>query len=296
MNKTKTMHVGLIGLGEMGMGMARNLLAAGFPLTGLDLRPERCSMLADAGGALATGPAALGSASDVVILMPFSGQQALDLLQGEGGLLAGMQPGGTVIVCATVGPGIMRELAGLLEKRGLRWLDCPVSGGRTVAAAGALGLYVAGSESDVAAQRDVLDTIGERVIHVGAEPGLGQALKAATLGFYAVASVGLLEALALGARAGVPDAALREAFCGDEGSVNDRSHFQELAAWALERRFSGTDNQIRYTAKDLQICLELGQHCGASLLTTGAAHEQVSAAQARFPAEDKQCLMKLLEG
>ena len=292
----KTKRIGLIGLGEMGMGLARNLLAAGYPLTGLDLREERMAMLEQAGGALADSPAALGRASDTVILMLFYGQQVLEVLQGEEGLPAGMQPGGTVIVCATVGPATMREVAGLLEERRLRWLDCPVSGGRRVAEAGALGLYVAGSEADIAAQREVLETIGERIIHVGAEPGLGQALKAATLGFYAVASVGLLEALATGARAGVPAAALREAFCSGDATVNDRSHFQELAEWALERRFSGTDNQIRYTVKDLEICLELGRERGVSLSATMAAHEQVSAAHAHYPDEDKQCLIKLLEG
>ncbi|MCE2489564.1 MAG: NAD(P)-dependent oxidoreductase [Anaerolineae bacterium] len=292
MNRTKAKRLGLIGLGEMGMGMARNLLAAGFPLTGLDLRAERRAMLEQAGGAVAGSPADLGRAADVAILMLFSGAELPGVLRGEDGLLAGMQPGGTVIVCATVGPGVMRDVAARLESDGLRWLDCPVSGGRQVAEAGALGLFVAGSGGDVAAQRDVLAAIGERVIHVGAEPGLGQALKAATLGFYAVASVGLLEALALGARAGVPVDALREAFCGDGG---DGSHLQELAGYALDRQFRDTDNQIRYTAKDLEICLELGRECGTSLLATRASHEQVSLAHSRYPDEDKQCLFKVLE-
>lgn len=287
----QTKRMGLIGLGEMGMGMARNLLAAGFPLTGLDLRAERSALLQGAGGAVANSPADLGRASDAVILMLFSGAQALDVLRSDGGLLAGLRPGATVIVCATLGPATMCELAQLLEARGLRWLDCPVSGGRAVAEAGALGLYLAGSAADIEAQRDVLAAIGARTIHVGERPGLGQALKAATLGYYAVASVGLLEALALASRAGVSDAALREAFCGDAQA----DHFQELAAFALERRFSGTDNQIRYTAKDLAICLELGRESGTSLLAMRAAHEQVAEAFRRFPDEDKQCLMKLLE-
>ena len=282
-------RVGLIGLGEMGMGMARNLLAAGFPLTGLDLREERATMLEGAGGAVADSPAALGRASDVAVLMPFDADQLLDVLRGADGLPAGMRPGGTVIVCATVGPAAMRAAATSLEAKGLRWLDCPVSGGRRVAGAGALGLYAAGPAADLEAQWDVLAAIGERVIHVGEEPGLGQALKAATLGFYGVASVGMLEALALGMRAGVPVEALREAFC--DGS--EPSHFTDLARYALEGRYSGTDNQIRYTVKDLAICLELGQEKGTLLRATRAAHEQMSAAHGRFPDEDKQCLMKL---
>ena len=75
MNTMKRKRVGLIGLGDMGMGMARNLQAAGFPLTGLDLRAERMALLRALGGAAADNAAQLGRASDVVILMVFSGQQ-----------------------------------------------------------------------------------------------------------------------------------------------------------------------------------------------------------------------------
>lgn len=287
-------HVGLIGLGEMGMGMARNLLAAGFPLTGLDLREERRAMLERAGGGVADSPADLGRASDVVVLMPFDADQLLEVLQGADGLLAGMQPGGTVIVCATVGPAAMRRAATLLEANGLRWLDCPVSGGRRVAEAGALGLYAAGPAADVEAQRDVLAAIGGHTLQVGEQAGQGQALKLASLLYYAVNSVGLMEALSLARGASVPDAALREVFGGGDGD-DEASHFRELADHVLARRFSGTDNQVRYTAKDLDLCLQLGREIGAPLRVAGAAFELVKAAAERFPDEDKQSVFKVLE-
>ena len=84
-----TKRTGLIGLGDMGMGMARNLLAAGFPLTGLDLRAERMTMLQEAGGSAAASAAEVGRASDSVFLMVMNGQQIMDLLQGEGGPAGG---------------------------------------------------------------------------------------------------------------------------------------------------------------------------------------------------------------
>ncbi len=290
----KKKRAGLIGLGEMGMGIARNLLAAGFPLTGLDLREERRAMLKQAGGAVAYCSAGVGRASDVVVLMPFDADQLLDLLQGADGLLAGMQPGGTVIVCATVGVSAMRTAAEMLESKGLRWLDCPVSGGRRVAEAGALGIYAAGPATDVEAQRDVLAAIGEHVLHVGEESGQGQALKLASLLYYAVNSVGLMEALSLARRAHVPDPALHEVFgSGDED--DETAHFRELADHALVRRFSGTDNQVRYTAKDLELCLQLGQETGAALRVADAAFELVKAAAERFPEDDKQSVLVVLE-
>ena len=295
MNTMKKKHVGLIGLGEMGMGMARNLLAAGFPLTGHDLRAERMALLQALGGGAADNAAQLGRASDVVILMVFSGRQTLQLLQGEDGLLAGMRPGRTVIICSTIGPGAMRAVAERLEGSGLRWLDCPVSGGRAVAGAGALGLFTAGTAEDVAAQRDVLEALGERIIHVGEEAGLGQALKAATLAFYAVSTIGLLEALALGANAGVSGQALQEVFGGSSAQADGMSHFRDIAEHALARRFEGTDNQIAYTVKDLELCMAAGRESGTPLFATGAAYELVKAAYARFPDEDKQCVIKILE-
>ena len=294
MNTMKTKRVGLIGLGEMGFGMARNLLAAGFPLTGHDLRAERMALLQALGGAAADNAAQLGRASDVVIVMVFDGQQLLALLQAEDGLLAGMRPGRTVIICSTIGPDAMRTVAERLADSGLRWLDCPVSGGRAVAGAGALGLFAAGTAADVAAQRDVLAALGERIIHVGEEAGLGQALKAATLAFYAVSTVGLLEALALGANAGVSGQALHEVFGGAAGT-NETSHFHDIAEYVLARRFAGTDNQIAYTVKDLELCMAAGRASGTPLFTTGAAYELVKAACARYPDEDKQSVMKILE-
>lgn len=291
----KTKRLGLIGLGEMGLGMARNLLSAGFPLTGLDLRAERMSLLQEAGGATANDAAALGRAADVVILMVFSGQQVLQLLRGEEGLLASLQPGGTLIITATIGPRAMRDVAALLAGSGLHLIDSPVSGGRSIAGAGALGLFVAASAKDIHAQRDVLEALGDRIVHVGAEPGQGQALKAATLAFYAVSTLGLLEALSLGASAGVSGQALHEVFGGGGREAGDRSHFNDIAEHVLERQFSGTDNQISYTVKDLEICMELGRECGAPLFTTAAAYELVKAGFARFPDEDKQSVIKLLE-
>ncbi|MCY4525888.1 MAG: NAD(P)-binding domain-containing protein, partial [Anaerolineaceae bacterium] len=79
-------RVGIIGLGDMGLGMARNLLAAGFAVTGLDLRPARAALLEAAGGKSAATAADVGRAADTVFIMVMNGQQVVGLLQGEDGL------------------------------------------------------------------------------------------------------------------------------------------------------------------------------------------------------------------
>ena len=114
----KSKRLGLIGLGDMGLAMARCLLAADYPVTGFDVRAERGALLEQAGGTAAASPAEVGRASDVAIVMVFNGQQVLQSLQGEAGLGAGMAPGGTVIITSTIEPREVRAAAALLaEKR-----------------------------------------------------------------------------------------------------------------------------------------------------------------------------------
>ena len=195
--------VGVIGLGDMGLAMARNLLAAGFPTTGYDLREERMIMLEEAGGTRAESPAQLAHAVEVVFVMVLNGAQALQVVSGNDGLLGALQPGTTVIITATIEPRELRDIAAALAGSGIRLIDCPVSGGQFGAQAGTLTLMAAAPTEILDAQRDVLGAIGAHLFHVGEEPGNGQTVKAVLQAFIGVSFVGIFEALALGARAGV---------------------------------------------------------------------------------------------
>ena len=93
----------LVGLGNMGMGMAQNLLKAGFDVIGFDLRPERAQMLAEQGGTAAASLSDLAGA-DAVFIMVMTGAQVMDVVAGEGGLGHTLPPGATIIVTATIQP------------------------------------------------------------------------------------------------------------------------------------------------------------------------------------------------
>ena len=114
------------------------------------------TLLEEAGGSAAASAAEVGRASDSVFIMVMNGQQIMDLLQGEEGLLAGMAPGGTLIITATIEPREMRAVAALLAGSGLHLIDSPVSGGRSGANAGTLTLMAAGASDVFVAQQDVL--------------------------------------------------------------------------------------------------------------------------------------------
>ncbi len=286
-------RVGVIGLGDMGMGMARNLLAAGFPVTGLDLRAERMTLLEEAGGQRAANAVETGRASDVVFIMVMNGQQIMELLQGEDGLMAGMAPGGTIIVTATVEPREMRAVAALLAGSGLGLLDSPVSGGRSGANGGTLTMMVAGAHDEFVAQQDVLQAVGKKLFHTGEEPGTGQVVKAALQVFIGLTYAGIYESLALGAGAGVSGQTLYDVISNT--AAGDSTFYRENAGKVLERRFVDTGSQITTMAKDLGISMALGRETGAPLFATGAAHELFKAAIARYPNEDNQCVVKILE-
>lgn len=288
-----TKRVGFIGLGDMGMGMARNLLAAGFPLTGLDLKPERMALLEKAGGAGASSAAEVGRASDTVFIMVMNGQQVKDLLQGEDGLLAGMAPGGAIIVTATIEPREMREAAALLEGSGLGLIDSPVSGGRSGADGGSLTLMAAGAGEVFAAQQDVLEAVSEKVFHVGEQPGMGQTVKAALQSFIGLTFVAIFESLALGASAGISGQTLFDVTSNT--AAGSSPFYRQNAELVLDRCFADTGSQIGTMTKDLGITMALGRETGAPLFATGAAWELFKAGIKRFPDEDNQSVVKILE-
>lgn len=288
-----TKRVGVIGLGDMGMGMARNLLAAGFPVTGLDLKPERMTMLEEAGGVGAASAAEVGRAADAVFIMVMNGQQVVDLLQGGDGLLAGMAPGGAIIVTATIEPREMRDAATLLEGSGLGLIDSPVSGGRSGADGGSLTLMAAGAGAVFAAQQDVLGAVGEKIYHVGEAPGMGQTVKAALQSFIGLTFVAIFESLALGASAEVPGQVLYDVISNT--AAGSSPFYRENAELVLERRFADTGSQIATMTKDLGITMALGRETGAPLFATGAAYELFKAGISRFPDEGNTSVVKILE-
>ena len=110
--------VGVIGLGQMGIGIARNLAGGGFPTIGFDLRAERGALLRAVGGVAAQSCAEAGAKSDALFVMVMNGGQAKDALFGERGAVEGLSPGSTVIVTATILPSEVQALEEPLAERG----------------------------------------------------------------------------------------------------------------------------------------------------------------------------------
>ena len=289
-SKVKT--VGVVGLGDMGLGIAKNVLAAGFPLVGFDLREERLTAVESAGGRRATNCAELAKACDAVFVMVLNGTQVRDVVIGNDGLLAGLAPGKTVIVSATIMPAEVRVLEAPLAEKGVHLIDTPVSGGKSGAEGGSLTLMTAAKADVLEANRDVLDAISKVVFHVGEEIGQGQTVKAALQAFIGVTFAAIFESLVLGHKAGVKGETLFNVF---RSSLVGSPLFENCARLIMDRRFKGTGSHIGTMYKDLGITMSLAREAGAAMFTTSAAYELFQAGISRFPDEDNWSIVKLLE-
>ncbi len=285
-------RVGIIGLGDMGMGMARNIIEAGFPLAGFDLRESRLTELGQIGGTAAASCREVGESSDAVFVMVLNGDQVKQVVFGAGGLTEGLKPGATVIVSATINPSEVKELEAGLEERGIHLIDTPVSGGKSGAEDGTLTLMAAAKPEVLEENREVLDAVSKVVFHVGEEIGQGQTVKASLQALIGTTFAAIFEALVLGSAAGVKGETMFEVF-GSSGVSSPL--FRGCSKLIMDRKFKGTGSQIATMYKDLGITMNMAKENGAAMFATAAAYELFRAGISLFPDEDNWSIVKLLE-
>jgi 3-hydroxyisobutyrate dehydrogenase len=189
-------RVALSGLGLMGAGMAANLLRAGYPLTLYNRSREKASPFLEQGARVADTPRESAADADVILSMVADDAASRGVWLGEDGALAGAPGGALCIESSTLSVGWVRELGAAAAERGPDFLDAPVTGSRTQAAAGELLFLVGGSATALQRATPVLTAMGRGVVHVGAA-GSGALLKLVNNFLCGVQAASLAEALAL---------------------------------------------------------------------------------------------------
>lgn len=285
-------NIGIIGLGDMGMGMAANLLKSGFSVNGFDLNKDRLKRFASIGGRSVENCQSIGENSSIVFLMVLNADQAKTAVLGDNGLASGMKAGGIIIITATIGRSAVLEIAGELSGKEIKIIDCPVSGGRGGAEAGTLTLMVSGDNKTFSKCSEVLGAIAKNINHVGKEIGQGQTVKHALSALTGSCYVGIFEALVLGAKAGVDINALYNVI--STSSVGNFI-FRDSAKLIMERKFKGTGSHIGTMYKDLGLSMQLARDCGVSMPMTSVAMEMFQAGISSFPDEDNWSIIKILE-
>jgi putative dehydrogenase len=285
-------RAGVIGLGDMGSGLARNLIRSGFETTGFDISEPRMRAFVELGGRPAAGAREVGEHADAVFVMVMNGEQAKAVILGEHGLVRSLQPGSAVLLTATVGPLAAREIARGLENTGIALIDSPVSGGFPGAQAGTLTMMVAAPDPVVAEYRPLLEAVGKSIHRVGDQPGMGQTVKACLQTIIGGIYTATFEAAALAAKAGIKGQVLHDVVSTSAaGSVVTNTALQCI----IDRRFEGTGSQIATMHKDLYIALDLARSLGVPLFTAATAMQLFQAGQTRYPDADNWAVTRILE-
>lgn len=192
--------VALVGIGNMGLGMAARLLSLGWPAHVCDLDAQRCEQAAALGAVVCATPAqavaGLGPQGLLVVAV-VDAAQCHEVMWGEGGAAAALQPGQTVMWCPTIAPADVEALAAKLASQGVDSLDAPMSGGPARARDGSMSLLLAGAEALVQRHAEVLAALSSQVVRLGERLGDGARTKLVNNLLAGINLVGAAEAMAL---------------------------------------------------------------------------------------------------
>lgn len=285
------MKVGFIGLGAMGLPMAGHLLAAGHELAVWVRRPGAGAELVARGAIPCASPAALAARSEVVVTIVTSSADVEGLALGPEGLMAGFQPGGIHVDMSTIAPGSARRLAEEYARRGLGFVDAPVSGGEVGAREASLAI-MAGATADVLERvRPLLLAMGRKLVHIG-PPGAGQVAKACNQLIMVAAIQACAEALHLARANGVDLAAVRRALLGGSAA----SRVLEVMGERMVTRDFSAGIEARLHHKDFGLVMNDAVRLGTPLPVAAQVWQQLNALMANgWGKDDTSSLLRVLE-
>ena len=279
--------IGMIGLGHMGHSIAANILKKGYAMPLYDIRPEAAADLIPFGATIAGSIGELGGCG-IVLLMVNTFAQCESCLKE---LLVTMKSG-IVIVSSTIQMKEAQRLEAMAAERGVRLLDCPVSGGTRGALAGTLTLMAAGPDDVFAQCAPLLHCFGTRVLHVGKQVGQGQAIKAVNqllVGIHICASA---EAFNMARQCGLD---LNEVFETIKASAGTSRIFENRGQFFIDRDYS-TRSTLAIQLKDTSIACKVAADAGAPAPLGNLCRELFEEAVGKYePTQDSIAVIQLLE-
>lgn len=286
------MKAGVIGLGDMGSGLARNLIANGIETSGLDLDARRMAAFRALGGQAATTPAEVAQGADAVFIMVMNGDQVKSVLFADDGVMTTLQPGSAVLLTATIKPSEARDIGARMAGTGVHLIDSPVSGGFPGAQGGTLTMMAAAPDAVLDRFAPVMEAVSANIHRVGDKPGDGQTVKAVLQSLLGAMFSATFEAAALAARAGVSGQVIYDVVSTSSGGCGITSNALQKI---IDRQFEGTGSHINTMHKDLTISMDLGEELGVPLWTAAAAMQLFHAGRAKYPNGDNWVCTRVLE-
>ena len=286
------MKCGVIGLGDMGSGLAKNLIKAGFETWGLDLDPARVDAFRAMGGTVAQSVAEIGAQCDAVFVMVMNGDQARAVMLADDGLVPAMSKGSAIILSATIKPHEARSIGADMAESGIHLIDTPVSGGFPGAQGGTLTMMAAAPDAVLDQFKPVMEAVSANIHRVGTKPGDGQTVKACLQSLIGAQFAATFEAAALAAKAGVSGQVILDVFSTSSAGCGVVNNALEKI---IDRQFVGTGSSIHTMHKDLTISMGLGEELGVPLHTAAAAMQLFHAGRTKYPEGDNWICTRVIE-
>jgi len=269
-------RIGFIGLGNMGLPMAQNLLKAGHAVQGFDLNKAQVEKFAEAGGKAADSVGSTAKDVEIVVTMLPAGQHVRDVYLGSGGVLSVAGRGTLLIDSSTIDVETARAVIAAAESKGFAMLDAPVSGGVGGAQAATLTFMVGGSDAAFARAKPVLDQMGKTIVHAGG-PGNGQAAKICNNLILGVSMIAVSEAFVLAEKLGLDAQKLFDISSKSSGQCWSMTSYCPVPG-LVPTSPANRDYQAGFTAammlKDLKLAQEAAKTAGAKT-PLGAQAEEV---------------------
>ncbi len=287
-----TPTIAFVGLGSMGLGMAKNLLKHGHRVVGVDPSAPAREAFTAAGGTTAATPADAARTADVVIIAVVNDKQVETVIFGDNGAVGTLHKGGLVMQCATVPAAFARSLGERLAKSGHELLDAPMSGGRARAESGELTFMASGAPRAFATAESILAATSAKVFRLGDAPGIGSLVKTVNQLLAGVHIAAAAEAMALAAKAG---ADTRAVFDVISASAGNSWMFGNRVPRMLDDDFTPT-SATEIFVKDLGLVLDTGHELRLPLPLAAAAHQLfLAAAGAGWGKLDDSAVVKVYE-
>ena len=249
------LNVAIVGLGSMGLGMARSMLKAGIATRGFDLNPASLAALVESGGIAAVSATDAAKNCDVLVMVVVNAEQTRSILFGPSGVVHAMKRGGAIISCATMSPENARGLANEAAELGLLYLDAPMSGGAVKAATGELTFMASGSPEAFERAQPVLDAVAGKVYKLGDSAGIGASFKMVNQLLAGVHIAAACEAMTFAACLGLD---LEKVFEVITASAGNSWMFENRVPHILEGDYK-PHSAISIFTKDLGIVSDMGR-------------------------------------
>ncbi len=282
----------VIGLGDMGSGLAKNLIKAGFDVAGFDLSPDRLAAFEAMGGRPAASVAQAGDGAEAAFVMVMNGDQAKAVILGADGLAAHMAPGGSVLLTATIRPREAVEIGNAMDGTGIHLIDTPVSGGFPGAQGGTLTMMASAPDAIIAQVRPAMEAVSATIHHIGTEPGMGQTVKACLQTLIGSIFSATFEASVLAAKAGVKGEHLFKVFSTSGAGCGCTNTALENI---IDRKFANTGSGIGTMHKDLTISMDLAEELEVPMQMASTAMQIFHAGKSKYPDGDNWACTRVIE-